>query len=610
MAGMIGEEDIQKVRDATDLIQLASERVQLRQRSNLYWCCCPVHQEKTPSCKLDPSTQLWHCFGCHAGGDVFGWVMQTEDLTFPDAVRRLAERANIELQETKGKKGPSHDELDRLRQVCDESARFFHMQLMRSRSSDAQAARSYLAGRSLGGEVPKTWNLGFAPGSGSLVRHLREKGFTNAEMVQANVATDKNGRINDRFYNRVMFPIRDADGRTIAFGGRVIGQGEPKYLNSNENPIFHKGSVLYGIDLAKGPIAACGVAIVVEGYTDVIALHEAGVKNVVATLGTALTIRHIRTLSRHAKKRIVYLFDGDEAGQRAADRALGFIDDSMTPEAGRMKIDLCAVTLPGGLDPADFVAKNGGKALQDLIDTAKPLIEFGIERRLAGYDLSRAEDRVRAMLSALSILAPIKDSLMAKEYAARIAQLTGTRQEDAIERLAKLKPQRAAGTDEASETETAEPTAESRIQLPASEIDRRKFERELVQMLIANPVDAIRYAERISRIDWHAVSTMQAATFLLEALLDDPGLSSDAAKEKLQEAFPAAAAAILKHPSTNASPKYLAYVLDELEIGDLETLIASKKSLVGEAGDSAGTAYEDVVELRSQLAEKRRVHQL
>ena len=172
-------------------------------------------------------------------------------------------------------------------------------------------------------------------------------------MIEANVATrGRDGRLRDRFFNRVMFPISDIQGDCIAFGGRVIGKGEPKYLNSQETPIFHKSQVLYGLDKAKAAMASTGDAVVVEGYTDVIALHEGGIENVVATLGTALTLRHIRILSRHASKRIVYLFDGDAAGQRAADRALQFVDDSMTPEAGKSRIEVCAVTLPDNLDPA------------------------------------------------------------------------------------------------------------------------------------------------------------------------------------------------------------------------------------------------------------------
>ena len=334
MAGTISEEDIQKVREASDIVAIVGERAPLRQRGRDFWCCCPFHNEKTPSMKVDPTLQLWHCFGCGEGGDVFGFVMKADDLSFPEAVRKLAERAHIDIESVRGRAGASSSYKARLKENTRSSVDFYHLQLMRSPAPDAAAARAYLAGRGMGGEVPRRWNLGFAPGGGALVRHLRALGFKPKEMVDANVAVERSGKLRDRFYNRVIFPIRDVQGEAIAFGGRVVGKGEPKYLNSQETPLFHKSQVLFGLDAAKAAMASTGVAVVVEGYTDVIALSEAGVRNVVATLGTALTRQHIRLLSRHAQRRIVYLFDGDEAGQRAADRALGFIDEGMTPEAG------------------------------------------------------------------------------------------------------------------------------------------------------------------------------------------------------------------------------------------------------------------------------------
>ena len=307
--GFISDEDIRRVREASDIVSIVGERTPVKQRGRDFWCCCPLHNEKSPSFKIDPALQLWHCFGCGEGGDVFAFLMKTEDLTFPEAVRKLAERAHIDIVETGGR-GASSSKKARLKEICKITAEFYHTQLMRNPAPDAAAARSYLASRGLGGSVPKLWQLGFSPGKGALVRHLSAARFSAEEMIEANVATrGRDGRLRDRFFNRVMFPISDIQGDCIAFGGRVIGKGEPKYLNSQETPIFHKSQVLYGLDKAKAAMASTGDAVVVEGYTDVIALHEGGIENVVATLGTALTLRHIRILSRHASKRIVYLFD-------------------------------------------------------------------------------------------------------------------------------------------------------------------------------------------------------------------------------------------------------------------------------------------------------------
>ena len=235
----ISDEDIQKVRDASDIVSIIGERSPVKQRGRDFWCCCPIHNEKTPSLKIDPAAQLWHCFGCGAGGDVFGYIMKTEDMTFPEAVRKLAERAHIDIVDVDGQKGSSSSKKARLKEVCKEVADFYHLQLMRNPSQEAGAARSYLGSRGLGGSVPKTWKLGFAPGRGSLVRYLSSKGFKADEMIEANVATKgQDGKLRDRFYNRIMFPIFDVAGECIAFGGRVVGKGEPKYLNSQETPVF------------------------------------------------------------------------------------------------------------------------------------------------------------------------------------------------------------------------------------------------------------------------------------------------------------------------------------------------------------------------------------
>ncbi|MDO4443833.1 MAG: DNA primase, partial [Slackia sp.] len=305
----LSDDDIRRVREASDLAVIAGERVVLRQRGRDLWGCCPFHNEKSPSFKIDPTTQLWHCFGCGEGGDVFSFVMKMDDLGFLDAVRELAKRAGIQLTEEPGA-AVARGRKARLKEACEKAAEFYHLQLMRTRRPELDEARTYLAARGLGGSVPNEWNLGYAPGRQALVRYLRSQGFSAQELVDANVAlqSDRGGGLRDRFFGRIMFPIRDADGATIAFGGRVVGAGEPKYLNSQETPIFHKSEVLFGLDKAKAAMASTGVAVVVEGYTDVIAMHEAGVKNVVATLGTALTIQHIRTISRHAKHRIVYLY--------------------------------------------------------------------------------------------------------------------------------------------------------------------------------------------------------------------------------------------------------------------------------------------------------------
>lgn len=416
--GRIPDEDVQRVRDATDVVSLIGESVMLKHKGRLYWGLCPFHGEKTPSFKVDPATQLWHCFGCGVGGDVFGFIMQAEHLEFIEAVRLLADRARIEIREEGG--GAIAGEKERLAAVCDATATFFHRVLIGSKESSAAKARDYLHGRGFGIDVAKEFGIGYAPGHGSLVRHLSSEGFTDKEMVDANVAVKTGRGVQDRFYERVMFPIRDLRGRCIGFGGRVLGTGEPKYLNTQETPLFHKSRNLYAIEKAKNEIVKAKQAVVVEGYTDAIAMHRAGFPNTVATLGTALTRDHVRLLGRFTSS-IVCLFDGDEAGLKAAERAMEYIDVSVRPEAGRDPIELKVAIVPAGADPADFVAARGADSMRELLASSVPLVEFVLERKMGGYDLTSAESRSRALSTLATILAPLGGTLLGQHYANFVA---------------------------------------------------------------------------------------------------------------------------------------------------------------------------------------------
>lgn len=420
---MISEEDKERVRQATDFVQLVAETVELRQRGQDFWGCCPFHGEKTPSFKVNPATGLWHCFGCGEGGDVFSYVQRRENLDFPDAIRYLAERAGIELSEERSaRRGPRRS---RLLEALGEAQAFYHTMLMRGRGAGPDAARSYLAGRGFGSDVCRRWGLGFAPGRGALVARLREKGFSPAEIVAADLAQERSGRLVDRFYDRVLFPINDEMGRPIAFGGRVLQKRDDvaKYVNTRDTAAFNKGKHLYAYDRAKEAMAASGEAIVCEGYTDVIAMHEAGFTNTVAALGTAFRLDHVRLMERQRVSRIVCLFDGDAAGQRAAERAVRYIDQTTAA--------LLCVVLPDGQDPMEFLAARDADAMRAQLDAARPLMDFVFEKRLAGYDLSAPGRRVRALEDMASVLAPLKKSVLLDEYATRLADALGVGVEDA-----------------------------------------------------------------------------------------------------------------------------------------------------------------------------------
>ncbi|QOY61437.1 DNA primase [Thermophilibacter immobilis] len=414
---MISDEDKEKVRQATDFVRLVAETVELRQRGQEFWGCCPFHGEKSPSFKVNPATGLWHCFGCGDGGDVFSYVQRREGLEFPDAIRYLADRAGIELTEERG--GARGPKKTRLMEALGEAESYYHTMLMRGRGGGPDAARRYLAGRGFGAGVCRRWALGFAPGHGSLVAHLRGRGFSASELVSADVAMERQGRLSDRFFDRVMFPIHDELGRTIAFGGRVLERRDnvAKYVNTRDTPAFNKGKHLFAYDRAKETMAATGVAIVCEGYTDVIAMHEAGFTNAVAALGTAFRLDHVRLMERQRVSKIICLFDGDAAGQRAAERAVRYLDKTSAA--------LLCVILPDGQDPMEFLSAHGAEALRPILASARSLMDFVFEKRLAAHDLSSPGRRVRALEDMASLLAPLKHSVLLDDYATRLADTLG-----------------------------------------------------------------------------------------------------------------------------------------------------------------------------------------
>ena len=414
---MITDEDKERVRQATDFVALVSETVELRQRGQEFWGCCPFHGEKNPSFKVNPNTGLWHCFGCGDGGDLFSYVQRRENLDFLDSVRYLADRAGIELNEERtGQRGPKKS---RLVECLSATEAFYSTMLMRGRGEGPDAARAYLSSRGFGGAVCRDWGLGFAPGRGSLVAHLRDKGFTYAEMIAGDVAVNRNGRTADRFYDRVMFPIHDEMGRTIAFGGRVIGpkKDTAKYINTRDTSVFNKGKHLFAYDRAKETMAATGVAVVCEGYTDVIAMHQAGYTNAVAALGTAFRLDHIKLMERQRVSKIICMFDGDAAGQRAAERAVQFID--------KTSCALLCVVLPNNQDPMEFLAANGAEAMRPYLDGAGPLMDFVFDKRLGNLDLGTPGRRVKALEDMARVLAPLKHSLVLDEYATRLSDVLG-----------------------------------------------------------------------------------------------------------------------------------------------------------------------------------------
>ena len=536
---MFTPEEKQKVREATDLVQLVGETVALRQRGHDMWGCCPFHHEKSPSFHVMPDRGFWKCFSCGKGGDCFNFVMERDHVEFPEAVRILADRAGIVLSDdgSSYKRDPNATQKGRLYEVVQAAAEFYHAQLTRSRTPAAAAARGYLGHRGFGSAVAQNWTLGYAPGMGALSRHLSSLGFLPREMVDANLAIRRDdGTLADRFYNRVMFLIRDERGRAVGFGGRVLDDSKPKYLNTSDTAVFHKKANLFALERAKASITANLEAIVMEGYTDVISSHEAGITNCVAPLGTSFTSQQVKMLSRYltpagerlSRGRIVCLFDGDEAGLKAAERAMQYVT---TTTAG-----MYCVVLPGGMDPAEYIAAQGVQAMRDRIAERVPLVRFVIDRHLDRFDISTPEARALALADVVGAMGPIKGSVLADEYVDYVAgrlladvstvraalanvRWVAPREDDSDDApLISVRQQSFDVRDPEPSYEHVQPAPV--VPLLPEDARALQLERELLSALAADVRVAKCYADRVAQLTWRDPSH-EAIAWAIMAVQDD-----------------------------------------------------------------------------------------
>lgn len=474
----------ERVREATDIIQLVSETVQLRQRGAEFWGCCPFHDEKTASFHVSNETGLWHCFGCGEGGDVFAYVEKREGMSFIEALRYLADRAGIELHYSQTeRKGPKRSDL---LHALSAAEAFYSAQLLRSRSQDAENARKYLTDRNMSIDVATKWHLGFAPGHSLLSQYLTKAGYEKEVILAADLAVMRGNHLSDRFYERIMFPIHNEHGQTIGFGGRVINDTKPKYINSKDSQLWHKSKNLFGFDLAKTSIQDTKTIIICEGYTDTIALHEAGLTNAVAVLGTALTLDHIQFLSRFKPERIIMLLDGDAAGQRAQEKAVRFIDKTTAA--------LLSVTLPNNSDPQEYLDTEGKEALLALLDKAAPLVDEVLSRKLFSIDLKNPGQKVSALQEVSSVLAPLSGSVVLDGYAIQIADYLGMAKNAVIKKIASAKNNmNNVNAESFYETSKAENTKQS---------PEEEMERGIAYILLNHPTLAQNYLSQLEDLSY------------------------------------------------------------------------------------------------------------
>ncbi|MEU9704073.1 DNA primase [Streptomyces sp. NPDC047981] len=424
MAGRINDDDVKAVRDAVPIDAVVSEYLQLRNAGggNLKGLC-PFHDEKSPSFQVSPSKGLFHCFGCQEGGDTIAFVMKIDHLSFSETVERLAAKAGITLRYEEGGYNPGHQRGERIRLVEAHkvAAQFYVDQLD---SPEAEIGRKFLAERGFDQAAAAHFGVGYSPaGWDHLTRFLRGKGFSDKELILSGLSQDGRRGPIDRFRGRLMWPIRDVGGDVVGFGARKLRDDDngPKYLNTPETPIYKKSQVLYGIDLAKKDIAKVSRAVVVEGYTDVMACHLAGVTTAIATCGTAFGGDHIKILRRllmdNGSARVIFTFDGDAAGQKAALRA--FEDDQ------KFAAETYIAIAPDGMDPCELRLAKGDQAVAELVEPRTPLFEFALRQIVARYDLETPAGRAAALDEAAPIVARIKNIASQHEVAVQLAGMLG-----------------------------------------------------------------------------------------------------------------------------------------------------------------------------------------
>ncbi len=499
MAGRIRAEDVASVKERTSITDVVREHVTLRPAGvGAMKGLCPFHDEKTPSFTVRESVGSYHCFGCGEGGDVLDFVQKVDHLTFAESVERLAGKLGLELRYEEGggpRDGTGIGKRSRLIEAHRVAEAFYHEQLVSG--PQARAGRDYLRERGFLRPEAERFGVGFAPRGGEvLTRYLLEKGFTADELTTAGLSGRGSRGLYDRFRGRLIWPIRDTTGDTVGFGARRLfddDRSPAKFLNTSETPIYKKTSVLYGLDLAKKAISTDRKAVIVEGYTDVMAAHLAGVPHAIATCGTAFTVDHIKALRRImrdeadlAPAKVIFTFDGDAAGQKAAMKAYA--------EDQRWASQSFVAVARDGMDPCDLRLREDDAAVRDLVDSAVPMFEFAVRTTLGRFDLTTAEGRVRAMAGVAPIINSIRDTALRPEYIRTVAGWIGVEVDQmraATQRAGRLAvPTDAAARDRRSD-QAPEPTPdEAATGMPAPDLRDPVVaaERQLFQSILQYPV--------------------------------------------------------------------------------------------------------------------------
>ena len=473
MAGRFPPEWVDEVRERSDIVDVVSGYVALKPRGKKYWGLCPFHGEKTPSFSVDAEKQLYYCFGCHAGGNVFHFVMGMERMEFAEAVTHLAERARMPLPQLR--EDPHYRERmakrERMAEACRCAARFFHDQLL---TAEGKRARDYFQRRGLSDRIVTRFGLGYAPERwDALLGHMERQGYEPAFLRECGLVNERDGRYYDAFRDRAMFPILDGRGKVVAFGGRVLGEGNPKYLNSPESEVFNKRQLLYALNFLKGNSQPR--ILVVEGYMDVVSLNQYGVNFAVASLGTALTQEQARLLKRMTD-RVLLCYDGDAAGQRATLRGM----EILAQEGLSVRI----VALPEGKDPDEYVRAYGTERFLAELDNAVEPITYRMRRMAENYDMTGQEGRTQYAIEAAKVIAEEENPVARENHLRMLGVQTGF-ERDVLAEQVETARQNAGKTPQNTGIKNRQP--QKRNTKPQKADADIRAEEGLLQMMVGRP---------------------------------------------------------------------------------------------------------------------------
>lgn len=481
---------LQELKARSDMVDVASSYLNLKRRGRNMVGLCPFHGEKTPSFNIYPENGSFYCFGCGAGGDVITFIRKIENLDYIEAVRFLAQRAGLDMPENSYDEGLSNLR-KRIYEANREAGRFFYRQLY---TKQGEKALSYLRGRALSEQTIRHFGLGYSPPSRfTLTDYLRKKGFKDNELVQANLAVKgSRGGIADRFFDRVMFPIIDLRGNVIAFGGRIMGDAKPKYLNTADTMVFKKSTNLFALNLAKND--GSRKLILAEGYMDVIALHQAGFTNAVATLGTALTQEQALLMKRYADE-VVICYDADEAGQKAAQRAIGLLRS-----AGML---IRVLSIPGAKDPDEFIRENGDKGpakFKQLLQNSGNDVEYRLQKLKGTFDLRQTEGKVAYLTEASKVLASLENTIEREIYAGKLSDEIGIQKESVMQQVEKYAHTKDIGERKKQFRQIQTETSARKDQINPQKADNlraARAEEALIAYVMNNPDKALRVLQKL-----------------------------------------------------------------------------------------------------------------